>query len=444
MLAYSSCFWKASQQKRHLNISNFKTREIMGQDNKSLLNNLRGILRRVWSITQYRFLFISLTIFILLIIMYNSSDLDPLSIFKTDVNSMDDNETISNGVKNQYHTEEYITKDRIACLIIADPKYSENKDLTKYTEIMDRIFIILGIYDKYISPYCSIKVFLVNSWSSDAVNDLISNKIATLTNSQVSFIENTNLQHWRRRRFFTHQIIQKTYTNYLNQYEWYLKFDNVDKLIFPDHFANLVYHKHKDENIHKFDMDIPWILGHFIEFEPCVHFIYSLTAYAVNNKFMEIVGEIAFRKDVVNNQDKIVNDLSECNTIKCDHHHESDFPWACLEDLDIKIAPIRDENDRDYFFPFQVRDHFIRMTEYREDDWYWLGKSKGNVGNNCCAKYSIAFGNYPEDADLLLKYYQVMYSVKPYERTMELMSRVRKMNPNKIFNITQKGSSYYP
>ena len=274
------------------------------------------------------------------------------------------------------------------------------------------------------------------------MNDLISDKITALKSSHVILIENTNYHHWERRRVFTHKIISYSYRNFLNKYEWYLKFDNADKLVFPDHFAKLVYHKTETtdrDDIHKFDLNLPWILGHFIEFSPCLHFIYSLAVYGINNKFIEIVGKIAIKDDVFS-----VKDLAECadDFTSCNHHHESDYPWACLEDLDIKIAPIRDEYDRDYFFPFQVKDHYVKMNEYKKDDWYWFGKNKESVGDNCCAKYPVAFSNYPDDPELLLKYYQIVYSAKPRARTIKLMARVRYMDLPP--NVTQIGSSLKP
>lgn len=388
-------------------------------DNKTLLNRILGTLRRGWSFPQIRIGVVAIIIItIFLCVLYNGEgDEKYLSIYS----------------KPLYSERQKRSNNDIACLIVADSFFMEGQatDDDHRAGILD-LFLALRVYDRFLHKSCDLKVFFINETLEDYVYEQDQAR-ARIPNMDITYIPKTQDSLHISRRMNNYHIFTYTYKFY-SEYKWYIKFPSTECLVFVDHFRKLITDPKTGDNI--YDMDKPQLLGHFMKhLKDCQDFIYSDAVYAFNNEFLKRVGKVA-TSHIIKNELQLEN-IKECVTYpKCKHHENNDFSPFCLHDLGVDIKPTRDSQEREYFLPWGIHQHYVSM-EYEKHglyDMYWRGKDENAFGENCCAKYPVSFCNYPNSGELS-KYYQVLLKTDPERRNMELIAQIPKFDDSPVDNL---------
>ena len=295
------------------------------------------------------------------------------------------------------------------------------------------LFLSLRVYDRFLHKSCDLKVFFINESFADYVFEEEQAR-ARIPNMDITYIPKTDDSLHISRRVNNYHILTYTHKFYPD-YKWYIKFPDVECLVLVDHFKKLVTNpKTGDSN---YNMDKPQLLGHFIKHhKDCNDYIYSSAVYGFNNKFLQKVGFVA-KSHIIKNELQLDN-IQQCQTSpKCKHHENDDFSPFCLKDLGVEIKPTRDLNGREYFLPFGIHQHYVSMKHEQYDTmykWYWNGKDPNAFAHNCCAKYPVSFGNYPDSGELS-KYYQILLKADPERRNMEFISNIQKFDDSPVDDI---------
>jgi len=284
------------------------------------------------------------------------------------------------------------------------------------TKITDRTLCIVGldsqdsdetitIAEEYLSKSCGGLMF---------VSDQEKHKAHNFRNAKSDFIsvENKDLKFWEQRRYITYHALAHAYQHH-NNFHWILRIAKPNVLTFVENFARLVEDKGYSENEN-------YYLGHTLT-KDGKPFNYALSAYALSRNSLFTIGPtmVALAK-------------GDESSFRCkeeqEYHSEDDFAFICLEkEFHITPGDTRDKDGREFFLLFQVKDHYQEMTTHR-DDWFWQNKSPKNTGENCCAKYPVAFTNYKPRP--LKSLYSLVYDKPTPLDNMEMkrLVLIQKMN----------------
>eukprot|EP00483_Globobulimina_turgida_P013268 UN13292 len=156
-----------------------------------------GMVRRLWSFPKIR-IGLTSTVIILIFVyfLYISSS---------------NNNKISMSNQPIYSKLQSKSNSRIACLIVGDSRVIEHPNFhNKYLDAIESLFAMLQIYDKFISPFCDIKVFIVNN--SNTKFPYKSEEIEfRFPHSEFLFIPPNKLKYDRKQRLHTYYTVSYAY-----------------------------------------------------------------------------------------------------------------------------------------------------------------------------------------------------------------------------------------
>jgi len=205
---------------------------------------------------------------------------------------------------------------------------------------------------------------------------------AFIMDHRVILITMPGVKYWDMRRKMSYSIWAHIYDRpkEFRNFDYFVKL-SPDQLFIADNLRAML----REKKLHiQTRYGKPLYMGHtlYANGDP---YVYGPGTYVLNRPALEIIGPL-------------VQQLAQGNTavlscLEVEYPSEDDFAGFCFKDLGIAPADTRDSEGREFFLIFQARDHYERMNEKR-DDWFWRGKHKKNVGEQCCAEYPVSFGNY--------------------------------------------------